>query len=70
MRFQRQHSGFDPALLIEGNSRLKLLEDDGVVNINNGSVQVKKDRRFVIRAVAAAFDAYIDESTRTHSQAA
>lgn len=62
--------GFDPAVLLEGNRQLKMLEDDGVVKIDNGCVLVKKDQRFVIRAVAAAFDAYIEESTRTHSQAA
>ena len=62
--------GFDAALLTDANSRLQALEDDGVVDNSNGRILVKKDHRFVIRAVAAAFDAYIDESTRTHSQAA
>ncbi|MEK1886167.1 MAG: oxygen-independent coproporphyrinogen III oxidase [Phyllobacterium sp.] len=62
--------GFDPTALLKGNRRLKMLEDDGVVRIHDGCVIVKKDHRFVIRAVAAAFDAYIEEATRTHSKAA
>ncbi|WP_119255379.1 oxygen-independent coproporphyrinogen III oxidase [Shinella zoogloeoides] len=62
--------GFDAAALIEGNARLAALEQDGAVDIRGGTVTVRQDHRFIIRAVAAAFDAYIDQSARTHSKAA
>jgi len=62
--------GVDPSALLAGNGRLKELTADGVVTIADGAVHVSREHRFVIRAVAAAFDAYIDQSNRTHSKAA
>ena len=62
--------GFDPSHLLDGRHKLAELEQDGVLEIVDGVVRVGQEHRFVIRAVAAAFDAYIDESTRTHSKAA
>ncbi|QRM57149.1 oxygen-independent coproporphyrinogen III oxidase [Sinorhizobium sp. BG8] len=62
--------GFDPAPLLRGNTRLADLEADGAIDIHGGTVTVRQDHRFIIRAVAAAFDAYIDQSARTHSKAA
>ena len=62
--------GFDTAPLFEGNRRLEALETDGAIDIAGGIVTVRQDHRFIIRAVAAAFDAYIDQSARTHSKAA
>ncbi len=62
--------GPDAAPLIEGNERLAALKEDGAIDIRGGTVTVRQDHRFIIRAVAAAFDAYIDRSARTHSKAA
>ena len=62
--------GFDAAPLLQGNAKLAALKDDGAVDISGGRVTVRQDHRFIIRAVAAAFDAYIDQSARTHSKAA
>jgi len=64
------HHGFDAAPLLHGNAKLAALLSDGAVNIQGGTVAVRQDHRFIIRAVAAAFDAYIDQSARTHSKAA
>lgn len=62
--------GFDAPPLLDGNERLAALAEDGAVDIRGGTVTVRQDHRFIIRAVAAAFDAYIDQSARTHSKAA
>ncbi|MDK4741564.1 oxygen-independent coproporphyrinogen III oxidase [Rhizobium sp. CNPSo 3464] len=63
-------SGFDAALLLDGNERLRELAADGVVTIDGGKVTVCQESRFMVRAVAAAFDAYLGASGRTHSKAA
>jgi len=62
--------GLDAAPLIEGNARLAALAEDGAIDVRGGTVTVRQDHRFIIRAVAAAFDAYIGETARTHSKAA
>jgi oxygen-independent coproporphyrinogen-3 oxidase len=62
--------GFDAAMLLEDNRQISMLEDDGVVDIRDGIVSVKPDQRFIIRAVAACFDAYLHSSGRAHSKAA
>ncbi|MBB4279255.1 oxygen-independent coproporphyrinogen III oxidase [Rhizobium mongolense] len=62
--------GYETGLVLNGNDRLRALESDGVVTVRDGLVTVRKDLRFMIRAVAAAFDAYIGASGRTHSKAA
>ena len=62
--------GADAASVLDGNARLAMLEADGVVTIHDGRVRVRTDFRFLVRAVAASFDAYIDTKARTHSKAA
>lgn len=62
--------GFEAGRLLAGNGRLAELEQDGVIEITDGMIRVSQENRFVIRAVAAAFDAYLDQSNRTHSKAA
>ena len=42
----------------------------GVVHLAGGIVRVRRDHRFLVRAAAAAFDAYLYRSGRSHSQAA
>ena len=60
----------DDSALLAGNGRLNELAADGVLTIADGVVRVSREHCFVIRAVAAAFDAYLDQSSRTHSKAA
>jgi oxygen-independent coproporphyrinogen-3 oxidase len=62
--------GFDPACLIDGNERLARLVEQGLVDVAGGIVRVRGDYRFLVRAVAAAFDAYLERSPRTYSKAA
>lgn len=63
--------GFDAGQILAASAeRLDALRDDGVIEIEGGVIRVRADQRFVIRAVAAAFDAYLGRSTRSHSRAA
>ena len=62
--------GFDPGFLLQGNEALDALERDGLLTCSGGTVQVDDRHRFVVRAVAAAFDAYLAASARTYSTAA
>ncbi|WP_439632017.1 oxygen-independent coproporphyrinogen III oxidase [Shinella sp.] len=62
--------GVNATPLLVGNGRLAALEEDGAIDIRGGTVAVRQGHRFIIRAVAAAFDAYLDQSTRKHSKAA
>ncbi|MBZ9798658.1 oxygen-independent coproporphyrinogen III oxidase [Mesorhizobium sp. ES1-4] len=61
---------FEPSRLLGGNDKLAELERDGILDVADGIVRVSQDHRFVIRAVAATFDAYLDQSNRAHSKAA
>lgn len=62
--------GFEPARILDTAGRLEELTQDGVLDMTEGFIRVRQDHRFVIRAVAAAFDAYLDQSVRAHSKAA
>ncbi|GEC29932.1 coproporphyrinogen III oxidase [Sinorhizobium fredii USDA 205] len=62
--------GFDPQMLLHGNAKLAMLESDGVLENVGGVIRLHDEGRFLIRAVAAAFDAYLEQSARTHSKAA
>ena len=62
--------GFDPARLLKANVRLDALARDGVLEIHGGMVRLRGEHRFLVRAVAAAFDAYLTTSPRTHGKAA
>lgn len=61
--------GMDPARLLDFNARLSQLAEDGVVACTNGTVRVRRDLRFLVRAAAAAFDAYLADSPRAYSRA-
>lgn len=54
--------GFDPVPLLDSAERLPMLAEDGVVDIEGGFIRVREEHRFLLRAVAAAFDAYLDRS--------
>eukprot|EP00913_Durusdinium_trenchii_P031513 g29505.t1 len=62
--------GFDPDGLLSDNPALDALEHDGLVQRESGVIRVGDEHRFVVRAVAAAFDAYLGASQRTYSKAA
>jgi oxygen-independent coproporphyrinogen-3 oxidase len=62
--------GFDPASLFATSRKLFELAEDGVVDLAGDVVRVRRDHRFLVRAAAAAFDAYLYRSGRNHSQAA
>ena len=61
---------FEPARILDTGGRLEGLMQDDVLDLTEGFIRVRQDHRFVIRAVAAAFDAYLDQSVRAHSKAA
>lgn len=54
--------GFDPVPLLDSAERLPMLAEDGVVDIESGVIRVRQEYRLLLRAVAAAFDAYLDRS--------
>ena len=62
--------GFAAELLLKDNKALDDLEGDGLIRRSGSIVEVDDRHRFVIRAVAAAFDAYLGASQRTYSKAA
>jgi len=65
-----REAGFESVQLLDGNAALAELIDDGVVSLDGDRIVVSQDARFMIRAVAAAFDAYLGAFGRTHSKAA
>lgn len=69
VKLSRQ-AGFDPGFLLERNDRLDEIVADGVAKIEHGRVVVSQGARFMVRTVAAAFDAYFGSLGRTHSKAA
>ncbi|MDL2402936.1 oxygen-independent coproporphyrinogen III oxidase [Rhizobium mayense] len=52
--------GFDPIDLL--SERLDTLAENGILDIDNGFIRVRQEGRFALRAVAAAFDSYLDRS--------
>ncbi|AUX78821.1 oxygen-independent coproporphyrinogen III oxidase [Sinorhizobium fredii] len=62
--------GFEHSALLDGNDRLAMLKSDGILETEGGVVRLRVEGRFLIRAVAAAFDAYLDVSTRSCIKAA
>ena len=57
-------NGLSPVL-----ARLQTLADDGIVRLEGPCVEVVADARLLVRSVAAAFDAYLLQSSRTYSRA-
>jgi oxygen-independent coproporphyrinogen-3 oxidase len=62
--------GFRADFLLAGNARLDAMVTDGIVVVDDGVVRLNAGQRFLVRAVAAAFDAYLVEMNRTFSKAA
>jgi oxygen-independent coproporphyrinogen-3 oxidase len=55
--------------ILRSSPRLKSLISDGVVTFEGDSFALAEDSRFLVRSVAAAFDAHLDSSKRLHSRA-
>jgi oxygen-independent coproporphyrinogen-3 oxidase len=55
--------------ILKSSSRLKDLISSGVVELDGASLAVRDDSRFLVRSVAAAFDAHLDGSKQLHSRA-
>lgn len=64
----RRHAT-EPEALLGSIPRLKLLEQDGIILMDENVLSVNDDSRFLVRTVASAFDAYLGTSGRTHSRA-
>lgn len=65
-----QAAGYHAGFLLERNDRLQALLSDGVAMLEEGRLVVSRQARFMVRAVASAFDAYHGSLGRTHGKAA
>ncbi|AMA60329.1 oxygen-independent coproporphyrinogen III oxidase [Bradyrhizobium sp. CCGE-LA001] len=61
--------GAEPEAMLKSASRLKPLISDGVVRLDGARLAVARDSRFLVRSVAAAFDAHLDPGKQMHSRA-
>jgi oxygen-independent coproporphyrinogen III oxidase len=61
--------GSAPEAMLTSSPRLRDLISDGVVELDGASLAVTDDSRFLVRSVAAAFDAHLDGSKQLHSRA-
>ncbi|MBR0736196.1 oxygen-independent coproporphyrinogen III oxidase [Bradyrhizobium liaoningense] len=61
--------GADPEATLKSALRLKPLISDGVVRLDGDRLAVARDSRFLVRSVAAAFDAHLDPGKQLHSRA-
>jgi oxygen-independent coproporphyrinogen-3 oxidase len=55
--------------MLQSAPKLDGLIADGVVARDGPSLALPDDSRFLVRSVAAAFDAHLDRSQRLHSRA-
>lgn len=61
--------GAEAGAMLKSASRLKPLISDGVVRLEGDRLAVATDSRFLVRSVAAAFDAHLDPGKQLHSRA-
>jgi len=61
--------GSAAAAVLQSSPRLQTLISDGVVELDGASLAVPDDSRFLVRSVAAAFDAHLERSGGLHSRA-
>lgn len=62
--------GFEPAELLNTNDKLAALVADGILEMTGSVIRLASNHRFLVRAAAAAFDAYLESSPRAHGKAA
>ena len=55
--------------MLQSAPRLRDLVSDGIVELEGASLAMTAGSRFLVRSVAAAFDAHLDRSQRLHSRA-
>ncbi|NEU96143.1 oxygen-independent coproporphyrinogen III oxidase [Bradyrhizobium uaiense] len=67
-RICRQHHR-DPSSVVVDRSRLDKLIADGAVTMRGDRLCVSNDAEFLVRSVAAAFDAHLGRTTARHSRA-
>lgn len=60
----------DPAALIDGNSRLQTALEEGLAEMRDGRLRMLGDLRFLVRVVAAAFDAHLEAAPRRFGKTA
>lgn len=61
--------GSVPEQMLLSSPRLQDLICDGIVEVDGVSLALPEDSRFLVRSVAAAFDAHLDGSKHLHSRA-
>ncbi|MFO1111620.1 MAG: oxygen-independent coproporphyrinogen III oxidase [Bradyrhizobium sp.] len=61
--------GLGAAEMLQSAPRLHDLVADGIVELDGESLAMPADSRFLVRSVAAAFDAHLDRSQKLHSRA-
>ncbi|CCE07042.1 Oxygen-independent coproporphyrinogen III oxidase (Coproporphyrinogenase) (Coprogen oxidase) [Bradyrhizobium sp. STM 3843] len=61
--------GVEPDAVLNSAPRLQALLSDGVVELDGATLAVAEGSRFLVRSVAAAFDAHLDASRQLHSRA-
>jgi len=61
--------GAAPEAMLKSSPRLRDLISDGVIELDGASLAVKDQSRFLVRSVAAAFDAHLERSNGLHSRA-
>ena len=61
--------GSAPEAMLKSSPRLNKLISDGVVQLDGSSINLANDSRFLVRSLAAAFDAHLDGSKQLHSRA-
>ena len=61
--------GLAAEAMLQSSPRLQDLISDGIVELDGTSLAVTDDSRFLVRSVAAAFDAHLDGSKQLHSRA-
>lgn len=61
--------GAEAGAMLNSAVRLKPLISDGVVRLEGNRLAVAKDSRFLVRSVAAAFDAHLNPAKQLHSRA-
>ena len=61
--------GSAPEAMLRSSPRLQDLISDGIVELDGASLAVTDDSRFLVRSVAAAFDAHLNGPKQLHSRA-
>jgi oxygen-independent coproporphyrinogen-3 oxidase len=61
--------GSESDAMLKSAPRLESLISDGVISLDGDRLEVANDSRFLVRSVAAAFDAHLDAAKHRHSRA-